>query len=90
MTPLAEGPLLKYLIIGSLPTVEKATVVPPPGIFNGSLTDLFATLISHPGTDTKVVFIQGNVILFRLPTLAPAPRLLHTEENIGYLHVGLL
>jgi hypothetical protein len=75
------------MTIGSLPTVEIVQL----GIFHGNLTGLFATRISHHGTDTTVVVIQGNAIRFHLfPLTAPVPHhlLLHTEANIGYPHVG--
>lgn len=83
------------MIIGSLPIVEKATGVPLPGIFQGTLTDPLMTPIFQHGIDMTVVPTEGNAIFLRCHLIhltAPAPRLpllLHTGENTDYPHVGL-
>jgi hypothetical protein len=95
MTNLAREVVVKYLIIGRLPIVEKATVVPLLGIFHGTLIGLFMTPIFQHGIDMTVVFTEGNAIflhyhLIHLTAPAPVPPPpLHTEESTDYPHVAL-
>ncbi|KAG1884395.1 hypothetical protein F4604DRAFT_1919574 [Suillus subluteus] len=94
-TNFARGVVLKYLIIGLLPIVEKATVVPLPGTFHGTLIGLFMTPIFQHEIYMMVVSTEGNAIflhyhLIHLTAPVPGPPpLLHTEESTDCPHIAL-